>query len=225
MNGHQSTDTCIVNVASAKEAATAAIANAGPDQTVNEGTMITLDGSNSIDQNNGALSYLWQQIDGPAVTLSDPNSPQLTFEAPQVGSGAVSMRFRLTVTSKYGLKSTDTCFVNVTLADVGPQAVAGPTETAMAGSLVTLDGSSSAAPVCGIASYHWHQTEGSPVTLYGPTSATPAFTARKAGAGHYGNQLTFMLIVEGADRMRTRTTQVINVGENTSKKSSAKFGF
>ena len=146
-NGLQSTDTCIVNVATARQAATVATANAGSDQTVNEGTMVTLDASNSVDNagtstddsetvitldgsnstspNNGALTYLWEQIDGPAVTLSDPNSPQLAFAAPQVESGAVSMRFRLTVTNKYGLKSTDTCFVNVTLADGAPQAVGG----------------------------------------------------------------------------------------------------
>ena len=132
VNGLQSTDTCIVNVASAKQAATVATANAGPDQTVNEGTAVTLDasnstgsegpevtlsGANSTAPNNGALSYLWQQIDGPAVTLSNPNSPQPAFAAPQVGAGAVSMRFKLTVTNKYGLKSTDTCFVNVTLAE------------------------------------------------------------------------------------------------------------
>ena len=239
-NGLQSTDTCIVNVATAKQAATVATADAGSDQTVNEGTTITLDASNSTDNegttvtlngsdstapNKGALSYLWQQIDGPAVTLSDPNSPQLTFEAPQIGSGAVSMRFRLTVTNKYGLKSTDTCFVNVTMADGAPQAVAGPTETAMEGSVVTLDASSSAAPGCGMASYRWHQSLGSPVTLSGPTSVNPAFTATNPGAGHYGDQLTFMLIVKGTDGMRTRTTQVINVGENTAKKSSAKFTF
>jgi hypothetical protein len=240
VNGLQSTDTCIVNVATAKQAATVAKANAGPDQTVNEGTTITLDASNSTDNegetitlsgsnstapNSGALSYLWQQIDGPAVTLSDPNSPQPAFAVPQVGSGAVSMRFRLTVTNKYGLKSTDTCFVNVTLADGAPQAAAGATETAMAGSVVTLDGSSSAAPGCGIDSYRWCQTKGSPVTLSVPTSINPAFTARKAGAGHYGNQLTFMLIVEGADGMRTRTSQVINVGEDTSKELSKKLAF
>ena len=246
-NGLQSSDTCIVNVASAAVAATVATANAGPDQTVNEGTTITLDASNSTDNagtstdnaetmvtlsgsnstapNNGALSYLWQQIDGPAVALSDPTAPQLTFEAPQVGSGAVSMRFRLTVTNKDGLKSTDTCFVNVTMADAGPQAVAGPTETAIAGSVVTLDGASSAAPGCGISSYRWCQTKGSPVTLSAPTSVNPAFTAKKPGAGHYGNQLEFLLIVEGADGMRTRTTQVINVGGATSKQSSAKLAF
>ena len=232
-NGLQSTDTCIVNVATAKQAATVATANAGPRQsrirshwsvnsTIGD---VTLNGSNSTAPNHGALSYLWQQIDGPAVTLSDPNSPQSTFAAPQVGSGAVSMRFRLTVTNKYGLKSTDTCFVNVTMADGAPQAVAGPTETAMAGSVVTLDAASSAAPGCGMASYKWHQSLGSPVTLSGPTSVNPAFTATNPGAGHYGDQLTFMLIVKGTDGMRTRTTQVINVGENTSKKSSAKLVF
>jgi hypothetical protein len=211
VNGLQSADTCVVNVASAKEAATLAAANAGPDQTVNEGTTITLDGSDSTAPNNGALSYLWQQIDGPAVTLSNPNSSQPAFAAPPVGSGAVSMRFRLTVTNRYGLKSTGTCFVNVTLAEAAPQAVTGPTETAMAGSVVTLDGSTSAAPGCGIASYKWHQSLGSPVTLSVPTSVTPAFTARPAVAGHYGNELTFMLIVEGTDGMRTRATQVIEV--------------
>ncbi len=111
VNGLQSTDTCVVNVASAKQAATLATANAGPDQTVNEGTSITLDASNSKDNeettvtlsgsnSNGALSYLWQQIDGPAVTLSDPTSPQPAFAVPQVASGAVSLKFRLTVTNK-----------------------------------------------------------------------------------------------------------------------------
>ena len=100
-----------------------------------------------------------------------------------------------------------------------PQAVAGPTKTALAGSVVTLEGASSTAPGGGIDSYIWHQTQGSPVTLSAPTSVTPAFTAVKAGAGHYGNQLTFMLIVKGADGMRTRTTQVIEVEKNTSERS------
>jgi hypothetical protein len=231
-NGLQATDTCIVNVASARQAATLATANAGPDQTVNEGTAVTLDASNSTDNedttvtlrgsnSNGALSYLWQQIDGPAVTLSDPTSPQPAFEVPQVSSGSVSLKFRLTVTNRYGLKSTDTCFVNVTLASGGPQAVAGPTETAMPGSVVTLDGANSAAPGGSIDSYIWHQTQGSPVTLSGPASITPAFTAVKAGTGHYGSQLTFMLIVKGSDGMRTRTTQAIEVEKNTPKRSGS----
>ena len=206
VNGLQATDTCIVNVVTTQMPP---VANAGPDQTVSEGTMITLNGLNSTDPNNGTLSYLWQQIDGPAVTLSNPTSPQPGFTAPQVGSGAVSMRFKLTVTDNYGLESTDTCFVNVTLGDAAPKAVAGPTQTAIAGSVVTLDGSSSSDSGCGIASYRWHQTAGNPYTLSNPSSVNPSFTAINAWS--FGNQLKFMLIVQGTDGMRSRAIQVINV--------------
>ena len=46
-------------------------ANAGPDQTVEEGVLVTLDGSASTDLND-TLSYSWAQHSGPTVTLSDP---------------------------------------------------------------------------------------------------------------------------------------------------------
>ena len=89
VNGVQSNDTCVVNVASARQAATLATANAGPDQTVNEGTSITLDASNSTDNEettvtlsgsvlNGALSYLWQQIDGGHAFSSPTGRPSLS---------------------------------------------------------------------------------------------------------------------------------------------------
>jgi hypothetical protein len=46
------------------------IANAGPDQTVNEGEKVTLDGTESTDPNDDIVSYLWEQLDGPGVTLT-----------------------------------------------------------------------------------------------------------------------------------------------------------
>ncbi len=204
--GLQSTDTCIVNVVTTKMPP---IANAGPDQTVNEGATVTLDGLNSTDPNNGALSYLWRQIDGPPAALSNPTSAQPGFTAPQVVSAGVSMKFELTVTDNYGLKSTDACFVNVTPGDAAPQAVAGATQTVTAGSVVTLDGSSSSDWGSGIASYRWRQSQGNPYAISNPTSVTPDFTS--INAGRYNNQLEFMLIVQGADGMRSRATQVINV--------------
>ncbi len=206
VNGLKSTDTCIVNVVTNEMPP---VANAGPDQTVNEGTMITLNGSNSTDPNNTALSYLWQQIDGPAVTLSNPASAQPEFAAPQVVSGTVSMKFKLTVTDLYGLESTDTCFVNVTLGDAAPKAAVGPTQTVIPGAIVTLNGTSSTDSGIGIAAYRWHQTAGNPYTLSNPTSVTPDFTA--ANGGSFGNKLIFVLIVEGTDGMRSRTTQLVNV--------------
>ena len=49
------------------------IADAGPDQTVDESQLVTLNGSNSTDPDDGIASYHWVQIIGPQVSLSDPN--------------------------------------------------------------------------------------------------------------------------------------------------------
>ena len=50
-------------------------AHAGPDQTVNEQTTVTLDGSNSAEPNGNPLTYSWQQL----VTPSDERA-RLLFE-------------------------------------------------------------------------------------------------------------------------------------------------
>ncbi|MEM3093007.1 MAG: phospholipase D-like domain-containing protein, partial [Candidatus Nitrosocaldus sp.] len=72
------------------------IANAGSDQTVDEGTLVTLDGSSSYDPDGDALTYQWEQIQGPSVTLSDPSSPTPSFTAPFVDV-ITTLKFRLTV--------------------------------------------------------------------------------------------------------------------------------
>ncbi|GAJ01582.1 unnamed protein product, partial [marine sediment metagenome] len=59
-------------------------ADAGPDQTVDEGVTVTLDGSNSSDPDNGIASYLWSQIVGSPVTLSDLTATRPTFITPPV---------------------------------------------------------------------------------------------------------------------------------------------
>jgi hypothetical protein len=63
------------------------IANAGPDQTVLEGTIITLNGSSYNNNNNSSnvgdtANYLWRQTEGPAVILNDNNTAHPTFVAP-----------------------------------------------------------------------------------------------------------------------------------------------
>ena len=203
-SGLKSTDTCIVNVVSTKAPP---IANAGSDQTVNEGVKVQLNGSQSTDPGNGGLKYSWQQIDGPKnVKLSNSKVSQPYFTAPSV---AGSLSFRLTVTNGSGLKSSDICYVNVTSASVAPAAVAGPTQTAPAGSVVTLDGTSSEDSSGGIASYLWRQQRGAPAVLSDPTSASPYFTSTDAGP--LGNSLTFRLTVKDSFGLRSRAAQVVNV--------------
>jgi hypothetical protein len=60
------------------------IANAGPDKTVLEGTIITLNGSSNSNSSNvgNTANYLWRQTDGPAVILNDNNTAHPTFVAP-----------------------------------------------------------------------------------------------------------------------------------------------
>ena len=57
-------------------------ANAGPNQTVNENTLVTLDGSGSTDANSDALTYSWTAPSG--ITLSSATVAKPTFTAPNV---------------------------------------------------------------------------------------------------------------------------------------------
>ena len=60
------------------------IANAGPDQTVLEGIMITLNGSSSNKSSNvgNTANYLWRQTNGPAIILNGNNTAHPSFVAP-----------------------------------------------------------------------------------------------------------------------------------------------
>ncbi|MBW2514080.1 MAG: fibronectin type III domain-containing protein, partial [Deltaproteobacteria bacterium] len=176
-DGNQGKDACVVNVTSQNEPPRAI---AGDDQTVDEGTVVTLDGSLSLDIDDGISSYLWTQVGAPAVTLSDPASSMPTFIAPDVGPDGVSLTFHLTVTDSGNLQHTDACIVNVTWQNKPPTALVAPDylETT-GGALVTLDGSASTDADDGIASYLWTQIEGDPVSFSNPTSAVTSFTVPK----------------------------------------------
>ncbi len=60
------------------------IANAGSDQTVLEGTIITLNGSNSNKSSNieNTAKYLWRQTAGPSIILNGNNTVHPNFVAP-----------------------------------------------------------------------------------------------------------------------------------------------
>lgn len=73
------------------------VANAGPDQTRNELTLVTLNGGASSDPDMDLLSYTWTQTGGTAVSLTGANTQSPTFTAPNVGVGGTPLTFQLVV--------------------------------------------------------------------------------------------------------------------------------
>lgn len=96
------------------------VADAGNDQSVQEGATVRLDGTGSSDSCQTVLSFFWEQVSGPSVTLSDAASSRPAFIAPTVDAAGAILSFRVTVDDGLGLASTDTCQVTVTNTTVPP---------------------------------------------------------------------------------------------------------
>ena len=169
------------------------VANAGTNQTVNENTTgVTLDGSHSYDRDGKIVSYLWTQLSGPSVVLSNPNSATTTFTAPSVTKDT-SLTFRLTVKDDSGANGARTTSVLVKNANLPPIANAGANQTVKEYTTgVKLDGSKSFDKDGSIASYSWTQTAGPAVALTGANTATPTFNAPSVTKD---TTLTFKLVV------------------------------
>jgi VWFA-related protein len=135
-------DPFFIQVISADQPPTA---DAGPDLSVNEGEIVTLDGTGSSDPNpEETLAYEWAQTGGPTVVLSEPTAPQPTFTAPSVGPEGATLTFELTVRDGTG-SSTDSVavLVNDVLAPVAD--FTWTPETPEAGQTVSFTDLSSAA--------------------------------------------------------------------------------
>ncbi len=102
----------------------APVANAGPDQTVQELTVVNLSGS-ATDANGDPITYSWAQTAGQMVTLNTPDSAAASFTAPDVTVGnPETLTFELTASDPGGLSSTDT--INVTVQeDAVPVTISG----------------------------------------------------------------------------------------------------
>ena len=95
------------------------IADAGPDQTVDEGTQVRLDGSRSEDPDNrpGDLVYTWEQVKGQPVTLNDAASATPGFSAPSGLRQDEQLVFMLMVTDG-SLTAEDSIVVTVVVDKV-----------------------------------------------------------------------------------------------------------
>jgi len=124
------------------------IANAGPNQNVITGELVTLDGTNSYDPEGATITFLWSFIEVPEGSyiidnsLSDVTSAKPTF-TPDVDG---IYRLRLIVNDGVFDSAPDEVEITATTPNVPPNADAGPDQNVFTGETICLDGSGSNDP-------------------------------------------------------------------------------
>ena len=164
----------------------APVANAGVNQSVLAGSVVTLDGSYSSDANRDYLTYKWVLLVKPAgsqAVLSSATDARPTFTADVVGTYAITL-----VVSDGRLTSPVDTPATVTVIASGvnapPVANAGVNQNVTVGTVTTLDGSASGDANLDPLTYKWvlvAKPAGSAAALSSATSARPTFTADVAG--------------------------------------------
>lgn len=197
--GNQSAaDTVDITV---KNLNTTPVADAGDAFNIKPGKTASLDGSHSYDADGDALSYHWQQIDGPVVLLENAESMNPSFAVPNaIGQ---SLLFELTVNDGQAISTASQ--VTITIVDnAAPIANAGTDQTRDEGGTVLLNALASADPDADGLLFDWSQVSGPAVTLDNPGSPTPFFTAPRVTAG--GEQLVFALTIMDMDPINPKVS-------------------
>jgi hypothetical protein len=158
------------------------VANAGPDRKGVPGDTIVLDGTGSFDPEGNPLSYAWQLTARPAgssamLSTTLGAAPLLVADVPGTYSATLTV-------AAGGLSATDSVAVTIRNVNHAPIAVAGPAQTLLPGTFVTLDGSKSTDPDGDQIFFLWKVTStppGGPVTLIPSNQAQTSFTPTEPG--------------------------------------------
>lgn len=184
---------------------TAPIANSGELQSTLVGTTIFLDGSASFDAESNPLTYTWTLTYKPnqsTAILSSRTSPKPTFTADVAGN------YMATLVVNDGIANSQESTVTITAstANAVPVANAGIVQNVIAGSIVTLDGSTSSDANLDSLTYAWELTSkptGSASILSSTTSLNPTFTADVAG-----NYMATLVVNDGIASSQVSTVTI-----------------
>lgn len=195
-------------------AASKIIVNAGSNQIVDEGALVTLDGSNSYDSSGKPLTYIWKAPEG--ITLSNTTSVKPTFIAPQVDK---ETKYKILLYVNNGITNSVYDQVIITVKNVNhpPIANAGTNQTVNEGATVFLDGRLSTDPDGNVVNYAWTSPAG--IILTGANTATPSFTTTEVSSD---KAYIFTLMV--SDGSLTSTAQVTVTVKQVNKAPVANAG-
>jgi len=207
-NGDTDTDTVSIAVVNVNHTP---VAVAGDDQSIAEGSLVSLNGTDSFDVDSDPISYSWVQIGGPAVTLVGAHTATPSFTAPLVSASATArglvssttVVFKLVVDDGfpqdapapgYALENVeDTITIEISNVNNNPIANAGLDKTVSENTAVVLNGNGSD-PDGDALTYSWEQIGGPSVALTGSDGPTPGLMTPFVSAG--GVELTYQLTVQ-----------------------------
>ena len=181
------------------------VADAGSDQTVDEGDTVQLDASGSYDSDGDALTLTWSQTSGTSVTLSSTNSTASHFSAPAVAASGETLTFQVKAEDGGGQSSTDTVLIAVSHVNQPPLADAGPDATYTVGDTATLNGGNSYDPEGVALTYAWTQLSGVNATLSDASAAAPTFTVPTSA-----EPLVFRLVVTDGGGLMDDDEVIVN---------------
>lgn len=107
----------IFSAGAAAEPSKGVHAGAGPDQRVEAGARVVLNGSGR-DAEGRPVRFSWSQIAGPRVSLNGANRSTVRFIAPSHVKIETVLKFRLVVTDRHGAKGSS--IVTVTVVPKSP---------------------------------------------------------------------------------------------------------
>lgn len=195
---------------------TAPVANAGPNQTVAVGAMVTLNGSGSTDADGNPLTYQWSFVSKPAGSAAALNS-STTIKPSFTADKAGDYLIRLIVND--GTVNSAQSTVTVTTSNTAPVANAGPDQAVTAGATVTLDGSGSSDVDGNSLTYDWSfisVPNGSQATFSNPTAVKPTFKADLAG-----QYIAQLIVNDGTINSAPDTVTITTTGNNTAPVADA----
>lgn len=221
-NGKSSTDMVSVTVVNVNHPP---VAEAGLDQSIAEGSPVTLHGEASFDIDTDTFTYAWMQVgDSPTVTLTGANTASPTFVAPYVGTNGApgvvaTLVFELRVADGFPMdlpapgytfdNVVDTVTVQITNVNNLPTADAGDDQTVNENAAVALNATGSSDPDSDTLTYAWVQVGGPTVTVNGAGTAVLDFTAPFVSAGGAG--LAFEVTVNDGYGGTSTDTVVVHV--------------